>query len=90
MDNCRDDNRPGGSRLELPEINLLVGARAEDDRLNAVEVDIVDAAEVSGQLVEDLPGGGLPHVHIPVGTAGRHHGAIGRPCAVQQVLLEVV
>ena len=69
---------------------MLVGARTEDDRLDAVEVDIVDAAEMSGQLVDDLPGRGIPDIHIPVGAAGRHHGAVGRPGAVQQVLLEVV
>ena len=32
----------------------------------------------------------FPHVDIPVGAAGRHHAAVGRPGAVEKVLLEVM
>ena len=37
-----------------------------------------------------LPGDHVPHVDVPVRAAGGHHGAVRRPGAVQQVLLEVV
>ena len=43
-----------GSRFELAQVDLLVRAAAEDDRLNAVEVDVVNGAQVARQLVHNV------------------------------------
>ena len=37
-----------------------------------------------------LPRRDFPHVDISVWAAGRHHAAVGRPGAVEEVLLEVM
>ena len=53
-------------RLELSEIDLLVWPRAEHNRLNAVEVHVVDAAKMPRQLVDNFAAVCFPHIYIPV------------------------
>ena len=52
-------------RLELSEIDLLVWPCAEHNRLNAVEVDVVNAAKMPRQLVDNFAACCFPHVYIP-------------------------
>ena len=55
-----------------------------------MEIDVVDGTQVSRQLVQDPPRGGVPHVNEAVCRPGGHHGSVRAPLAVQEVLLEVV
>ena len=55
-----------------------------------MEIDVVDGAQVSRQLVQDPPRGGVPHVNKAVCRSGGHHCPIRAPFAFQEVLLEIV
>ena len=67
------------SRFKFSQINLLVRPGAEYDGLDLVEVDIVDAAQVSRQFVENFSVVGIPDVDIPIkrGLAIREEGGPG-------------
>ena len=58
--------------------------------LDEMEIDVVDGAKVTRQLVHDPPGQRVPDVDEAVRGPGGHHGAVRAPPAVQEVLLEVV
>ena len=53
------------------------------DWLQFVKINIVDRAQMSWQFIEDSSGGSVPNVDESVRRSGRHHGAVGRPGAVQ-------
>lgn len=55
-----------------------------------MEIDIVDATVVTGQLVQNPPRCRVPNVHEPVGRPGTHFAAVRGPGAPQQVLLEIM
>ena len=56
------------------------------DVVCGVEVDLVDGAGVTGQLVEDAARRRVPDVDVAVPGARRHLTAVRGPGAAQQVL----
>lgn len=76
--------------LDFAQIYLFVARSRRDDGLVRVEADVVDASIVSRQLVYDAPARCVPDVDEAVCRACRHFTSVGRPSALQQILLEIV
>ena len=55
------------SRLELSQIYLFVRSGAQNDRFNAVEINIIDAAHVSWKFIQNLASCCIPNIYIPNG-----------------------